>query len=126
MLLRGAAVLALGAFTFPGLDLQTSGRDGDFAVELAGAPPALADVHEGVVRMVTYNVAGLPWLVAGSRRGRNMPHIGRLLNAFDLALVQEDFGWHDELSRAARHPFRSREGSAAGARQGGDGSHAGW
>jgi hypothetical protein len=29
------------------------------------------------------------------------------LNAYDLVLVQEDFVFHDELARDARHPFQS-------------------
>jgi endonuclease/exonuclease/phosphatase family metal-dependent hydrolase len=64
------------------------------------------------VRILTYNVAGLPWILTGERRRAVMPRIGELLNDFPLALVQEDFAWHEDLARFARHPYRSAPGSA--------------
>jgi endonuclease/exonuclease/phosphatase (EEP) superfamily protein YafD len=36
-----------------------------------------------------------------------MPAIGGLLNLYDLAVVQEDFAYHEDLSTAALHPHRS-------------------
>jgi hypothetical protein len=111
-----------------GFDFPAAGRAGvperwwpteSTAAERGYAWQPLRDTHQrprvGVLRLLTYNVAGLPWIVAGNRPRDSMPRIGRLLNDFDLALVQEDFAWHAELSAAARHAFRSRPGSAGAA-----------
>ena len=62
----------------------------------------------GTFDLLTYNVAGLPQHLSSSDPVRNMPRIGRRLDAYDLVLVQEDFRYHAKLARHARHPFRSR------------------
>lgn len=56
---------------------------------------------------ITYNVAGLPEGLSRSNPEANHPRIGVRINAFDLALVQEDFAYHDLLSTGAKHPYRS-------------------
>ncbi|MCO5172290.1 MAG: hypothetical protein M9894_38825 [Planctomycetes bacterium] len=61
----------------------------------------------GVVEVLSYNVAGLPQGISSSDPVRNIPQISPLLNAYDLVLVQEDFWYHVELARDARHPFHS-------------------
>jgi endonuclease/exonuclease/phosphatase family metal-dependent hydrolase len=63
--------------------------------------------ESGSFQIVTYNIGGLPELISRSNPSRNTQIIGRLLNTFDLVLVQEDFFYHGELLRASRHPFRS-------------------
>jgi len=62
----------------------------------------------GTFDLLTYNVAGLPHYLSSSDPVRNTPRISRRLDAYDLALVQEDFRYHAKLARHARHPFRSR------------------
>jgi len=64
--------------------------------------------ESGSFQAVTYNIAGLPGLISKSSPSRNTRTIGRLLNTYDLVLVQEDFFYHGELSSASRHPFRSK------------------
>ncbi len=66
-----------------------------------------AEPRSGSFQAVTYNIAGLPDMISGSNPSRNTRVIGRLLNAYDLVLVQEDFFYHDELLSTSRHPFRS-------------------
>lgn len=120
MSLRGAVVLASGALLLLGVDAQAAGRGApaeSWAAEVRaafrrGAPIGAEGARVGQVRLLTYNVAGLPWVLTGERRHVAMPRIGELLNDFPLALVQEDFAWHDDLARFARHRYRSRPGSA--------------
>lgn len=64
--------------------------------------------ESGSFQAVTYNIAGLPELISRSSPSRNTQIIGRLLNTYDLVLVQEDFFYHSELLRASRHPFKSK------------------
>jgi hypothetical protein len=61
----------------------------------------------GSFTLVTYNVAGLPIFVSQSDPVHNMPQIGALLNLYDVAVVQEDFAYHEALSGGAKHGFRS-------------------
>jgi hypothetical protein len=70
--------------------------------------PGTADVAEhGSFTLLTYNVAGLPVLISQSEPIRNMPQIGQLLNLYDVALVQEDFAYHEALHTHCMHQFRS-------------------
>lgn len=62
--------------------------------------------NAGEMALLTYNVAGLPMLFSPSDPVANTPLISRLLNHYDVAVVQEDFSFHDELSASARHPYR--------------------
>jgi hypothetical protein len=59
----------------------------------------------GSFTILTYNVAGLPELVSESDPVANIPVISSLLNLYDVALVQEDFVYHDVLSAHAVHTF---------------------
>ena len=54
---------------------------------------------QGNLDLVTYNVAGLPEGISRSHPLRYLPLIGKLLNQYDLALVQEDFAYPLELRR---------------------------
>jgi hypothetical protein len=63
--------------------------------------------HSGELVVLTYNVAGLPDFVSGSNPSVNIRAISPLLNGYDLALVQEDFWYHDQLAAQANHPYRS-------------------
>ncbi|MFW6052229.1 MAG: endonuclease/exonuclease/phosphatase family protein [Myxococcota bacterium] len=70
---------------------------------------ALADqvATRGSLRLLTYNVAGLPEGISRSRPRANMPEISRLLNRYDLALVQEDFWFPEALRAHLELPHRS-------------------
>lgn len=63
----------------------------------------VADV--GVVRLLTYNVAGLPELISPRRPAEHNPQIGARLDGYDLVLLQEDFAYHDALRSASELPF---------------------
>jgi endonuclease/exonuclease/phosphatase family metal-dependent hydrolase len=78
----------------------TAGVNG--AVKDGAAAPA-----GGTFTLLTYNVAGLPIFVSQSDPMHNMPQIGSLLNLYDVAVVQEDFAYHEALNAGAKHGFRS-------------------
>lgn len=61
------------------------------------------------VSVLTYNVAGLPEGLSASHPAQNTARISGLLNDFDIALVQEDFAYHPDLTSKARHPFKLPE-----------------
>ncbi|MCB1153869.1 MAG: endonuclease [Deltaproteobacteria bacterium] len=65
------------------------------------------DATEGEFELITYNVAGLLDPISGSTPSVNNPLISPLLNAYDMALVQEDFYYHDELTSALLHPYQT-------------------
>ena len=69
------------------------------------SPPA-----DGTMRVLSYNVAGLPDALSSSTPSVNIPLISPLLNDYELVLVQEDFSYHPELSEDAKHPHQSRPG----------------
>jgi len=69
---------------------------------------AQAGAHTGEFKLLTYNVAGLPEGISRSRPSANIPVISRLLNAYDIVLVQEDFAYQTPLRRHLRHRFVSR------------------
>ena len=62
---------------------------------------------EASFSVLTYNVAGLPSWISKSDPARNTPIMSSLLNQFDLVLVQEDFFYHEELSRESEHTYVS-------------------
>ncbi len=61
----------------------------------------------GTLRVLSYNVAGLPGILSSSRPARNTPKLSPLLSPYDIVLVQEDFGYHADLMRGARQEFRT-------------------
>lgn len=66
-----------------------------------------ARADAGTWTVVTYNVAGLPEGLSRARPTENLPLIGRLLNRYDLALVQEDFAYPMLLRRMLLLPHAS-------------------
>ncbi len=62
----------------------------------------------GEFTLLTYNVAGLPQGISPSNPKENTPIISARLNKFDIALVQEDFVYHEQLSSKAIHPYQSQ------------------
>ena len=57
--------------------------------------------------LLTYNVAGLPEGLSGSKPESFIPLISPLLNEYDLVLVQEDFWYHALLIEDLEHPHQS-------------------
>jgi len=72
----------------------------------ARAEPSATPRH-GRFQLVTYNVAGLPEGLSESHPARNLPIVGKLLNGYDLALVQEDFAYPELLRQNLRLPYGS-------------------
>jgi exonuclease III len=95
---RSAAALALAAC------LAAEPSRGDPA-------PASGAVE---LRVVTYNTHGLPAWIARDDPERRFPVIGRLLDAYDLAVVQEDFFHHELLLGAISLPLRARGNERSG------------
>ncbi len=63
--------------------------------------------RNGRFEIVTYNVAGLPEGLSNVHPVANLPVIGRLLNKFDVALVQEDFAYPELLRERSLMAYRS-------------------
>lgn len=86
--------------------VDTTG-DGASSSSSSGAPVPTPPVTEGEFTLLTYNVAGLPEGTSQSMPLEYTPQISPLLNLYDLALVQEDFAYHDLLVADAGHPYQS-------------------
>lgn len=85
--------------------------------------PATAAIQpqatSGSMRVLTYNVAGLPQGISGSNPEVNTPLIAPRLNAYDLVLMQETWQtpnpnplaplrvYHEILVAGSEHPFKS-------------------
>src|SRR5215471_15762148 len=78
-----------------------------FTVTAPADPSPIAAPPRGLFTLLTYNVAGLPLPFSQSEPLRNTPRIGELLNLYDVAVVQEDFAYHEMLGSRALHPHRS-------------------
>jgi endonuclease/exonuclease/phosphatase family metal-dependent hydrolase len=63
--------------------------------------------RRGRLHLATYNVAGLPEGVSLVHPVATLPRVGKLLNAYDLALVQEDFAYPELLRKNLHLPYRS-------------------
>jgi hypothetical protein len=61
-----------------------------------------------LLRVVTYNVAGLPEGISRSSPVANLPLIGEGLNRYDLALIQEDFAYPSLLRQRLRLEHQSK------------------
>jgi len=59
------------------------------------------------LRLLTYNVAGLPEGISSSHPEHNSALISPLLNGYDIALLQEDFSYHPQIVGASQHPYVS-------------------
>lgn len=99
-------MLAL-AIALPNCAWRGSGTSPSGALEfLAAKDMELPDSRAGVLRVLTYNVAGLPEWISASKPSRNNLRASPLLNAYDLVFAQEDFAYHDDLVLRARHAYR--------------------
>jgi len=87
--------------------LITEQAPGNSPLANASAQKTAASTESGRFSLLTYNVAGLPQLVSGSDPEVNIALISPLLNHYDVALVQEDFSYHERLTARAVHAYRS-------------------
>lgn len=69
--------------------------------------------REGRLRLLTYNVAGLPAIVSASAPDENTRKVSPLLNGYDIVLAQEDFSYHDDLVEHAEHGYQVEPRSAS-------------
>ncbi len=60
----------------------------------------------GTLKILTYNVAGLPAFVSPSNPDENMRQASPHLNRYDVVLAQEDFSYHADLVQAVTHPYQ--------------------
>jgi hypothetical protein len=60
--------------------------------------------------VITYNTHGLKerFTEEAAPPDRRFPAIGRLLNGYDIALLQEDFAYHELIRTSAKHRIRKR------------------
>lgn len=71
----------------------------------------------GTFNVLTYNIAGLPQILssASTPRDSSTSLIGRMINAYDMVHVQEDFNYHAYLYDYGNvHPYRSSTSGGAG------------
>ncbi|MCZ7457451.1 endonuclease/exonuclease/phosphatase family protein [Streptomyces sp. WMMC940] len=61
----------------------------------------------GTFDVLTYNIAGLPEPLSGSRPARNTKEISKRINAYDVVNVQEDFAYHADLVKHDEHRYRT-------------------
>ncbi len=91
---------------------QGQGRGPEAPDEAPDDPttPPVADAGPtllGEIELLTYNVAGLPEPLSGSNPDVNTAQMSPLLNDYAMVLVQEDFGYHDDLAGGVEHPHQS-------------------
>ncbi len=70
----------------------------------------LTTASAGEFTVITYNVAGLPGFIssAATERSSSIAEIGRLLNRYDIAHVQEDFNYNKYLyGKGNTHAYRT-------------------
>jgi endonuclease/exonuclease/phosphatase family metal-dependent hydrolase len=66
-----------------------------------------ASASSGRLKVLTYNVAGLPDGFSTPHPSLNLPRIGSLLGGYDLALIQEDFAYPSALRKNLILPYQS-------------------
>lgn len=83
------------------------------AVALLSPTPLELNARQGRLRLLTYNVAGLPAIVSASDPDENTSKVSPLLNGYDIVLAQEDFSYHDDLVEHAQHGYQVEPRSAS-------------
>ncbi|HEY0464520.1 MAG TPA: endonuclease/exonuclease/phosphatase family protein [Polyangiaceae bacterium] len=81
----------------------------------------VAGAAVGHLKVLTYNIAGLPDGFMTAHPSANMSRIGSLLSHYDLALIQEDFAYGTLLRQSVKLPFQSPAFVRAGRLHFGDG-----
>ncbi len=107
-----AIVNALSALRISNL-AATSVRPASFArvvslgVGLLLSAPRRSAADSGHVKLLTYNVAGLPDGFSTPHPSQNMGPISRRLKGFDIVLVQEDYAYAASLRQFLELPHQS-------------------
>lgn len=81
--------------------------------EMSGAASRAVEANSSPVQLslVTYNIRGLKERDPEADPTRRFQAIGRLLNGYDVALLQEDFAYHEILREAVDHGIQLRGNS---------------
>lgn len=69
---------------------------------------AAGDAPPVELALLSYNTHGLVGWLAGDDPARRFPLISERLDAYDVALIQEDWSWHEELVAEASHQVVER------------------
>lgn len=69
----------------------------------------LEPLENGVVKLLTYNVAGLPEKISSAKTKRfdSMLAIGERISSYDIVNVQEDFNYNIQLYMNNKHPYKT-------------------
>ncbi|MFJ7999255.1 jacalin-like lectin [Streptomyces sp. NPDC096310] len=99
---RLVGVLAAGALALTGLAVTP-------ATPAVAAPAA----DSGTLKVLTYNIAGLPLGLGQGDPETNTPLIGQRLGPYGIVNVQEDFNYHASLYANDTHPHRTATSGGA-------------
>lgn len=95
----------------PGIPLAVALLLASVTVGLDGTATGDAASSSGEFALLAYNVNGLPPIIAAAPNPEHRNRlIGAFLNAYEVALVQEDFFYHNELVAQMEHPYPSTPG----------------
>ncbi|KAL7276700.1 hypothetical protein RUND412_000281 [Rhizina undulata] len=70
-------------------------------------PLLCSAASSGTLKVLTYNVAGLPEALSSSDPEEDTPYISARLSPYELIHVQEDFNYHAALYASDSHPYRT-------------------
>lgn len=100
-------------------DTTTAAATGPAPTSAAPATTTSGPARSGEIVALTYNVAGLPEILSGSKPAEFTPQIGPRLNDYELVLLQETWRtpdpnplaplrvYHEILEDASEHEYRS-------------------
>ncbi len=97
--------LVLGSVACSSDDGDAGGGSGGGPTSDAPAEAASGGEEERELRLLSYNVAGLPAEVSDEDPETNLPLIAAKLDGYDLVLTQEDFDWWKPDGLAAELDF---------------------
>ncbi len=110
-----AVIIATGCSKQP--IRQESASENQSAAAKSSANARQITATGGNFSVLTYNIAGLPQALSSATTPRDSSTalIGRIINAYDIVHVQEDFNYHAFLYDYGNvHPYRSATSGGAG------------
>jgi endonuclease/exonuclease/phosphatase family metal-dependent hydrolase len=114
------ASLLSAAFIFTGCSKQPIKQQSISEKQSTSASSPIArqiTATGGSFSVLTYNIAGLPQILSSATtpRDSSSAQIGRIINAYDIVHVQEDFNYHAYLYDDGNvHPYRTATSGGAG------------
>ncbi len=107
---RNFRLLGLLTLLFCSLSFILSFKPNKNSQQLVAVPTAdLSEAMSGELKVLTYNVAGLPQIISSAKtpRASSIRSIGQRINHFDIVNVQEDFNYNEFLYADNSHPYRT-------------------